>query len=50
MYVYSYSQIALAIAYAITDHTRTCKSTDYCPNCIRKYLINFTNIHVAGIV
>jgi hypothetical protein len=30
-YVYSYGQIALVVACAITDHTRTSKTTDYCP-------------------
>ena len=32
--LYSYSLIALAIARVITGHTRTSKSTDYCPNCM----------------
>ena len=41
--MYSYSQIALAIACAITGHTRTSKSTDYCPNCTWKCVINYTN-------
>ena len=39
-YVYLYSQIALAIARAITDRTHTCKSTDYCPNCTLKCCTN----------
>ena len=42
-YMYSYGQIALAIARAITGHTRTSKSTDYCHNCTRKCVINYTN-------
>ena len=42
--MYTYGQIALAIARAITDHTRTSKSTDYCPNCTLKCVINYTNI------
>ena len=41
-YLYSYSQIALAIARAITGHTCTSKSTDYCPNRTRKCVINYT--------
>ena len=41
--MYSYGQIALAIARAITGHTHTSKSTDYCPNCTRKCVINYTN-------
>ena len=40
--MYSYGQIALAIAHAITGHTRTSKSTDYCPNCTLKCVINYT--------
>ena len=40
--MYTYGQIALAIARAITDHTRTSKSTDYCPNCTLKCVINYT--------
>ena len=43
-YMYSYGQIALAIARAITGHTRTSKNTDYCPNCTRKCVINYTKI------
>ena len=42
--MYTYGQIAPAIARAITDHTRTSKSTDYCPNCTLKCVINYTNI------
>ena len=30
--MYSYSQIALAIARTITGYSRTSKSADYCPN------------------
>ena len=41
--MYSYGLIALAIARAITGHTRTSKSTDYCPNCTQKCVINYTN-------
>ena len=37
-------QIALTIACAITGHTRTSKSTDYCPNFTQKCVINYTNI------
>ena len=44
-YSYSYNLIALAIACAITGHTRT-KSTDYFPNCTCtrpwKCVINYT--------
>ena len=29
--------------HAIIAHTRTSKSTDYCPNCTRKCVINYTN-------
>ena len=36
--MYSYNQIALAVACAITDCTRTRKSTDYFPNRIVIYL------------
>ena len=43
-YLYSYSLIALTITHTITGHTRTSKSTDYCPNCSQKYVINYTNI------
>ena len=42
-YMYSYGQIALAITRAITGHTRSSKSTDYCPNCTLKCVINYTN-------
>jgi hypothetical protein len=38
-YLYLYGQKALAIARAITDHTCTSKSTDYCPNYTRKCVI-----------
>ena len=41
--MYSYGQIALTTARAITGHIRTSKSTDYCPNCTRKCVINYTN-------
>ena len=41
--MYSYGQIALAIARAIIGHTRTSKSTDYCSNCTLKCVINYTN-------
>ena len=47
-YVHSYSQIALAVAHAITDCTHTRKSTDYCPNCTRKCVINYTNCYILG--
>ena len=40
--VYSYSQIALAFAHAITNCTRARKSTDYCLNCTWKCMINYT--------
>ena len=42
-YLYSYGLITLAIACVITGHTRTSKSTDYCPNCTQKCVINYTN-------
>ena len=42
--MYSYGQIALATAHAITGHTHTSKSTDYYPNCTRKCVINYTKI------
>jgi hypothetical protein len=38
-YLYLFGQKALAIAHAITDHTHTCKSTDYCPNYTPKCVI-----------
>ena len=41
--MYSHGQIALATARAITGHTCTSKSTDYCPNCTWKCMINYTN-------
>ena len=47
-YVYSYSQIALAVAGVITDCTCTCKSTDYCPNCTWKRVIN-NNIYYYAL-
>jgi hypothetical protein len=47
--VNSYGQIALTIARAITDHTRTSKSTDYCPNCTLKCVINYTNSTVITV-
>ena len=31
------------ITHAISGHTRTSKSTDYCLNCTRKCVINYTN-------
>ena len=40
--MYSYGQIALAITHAITGHTCTSKSTDYCHNCTQKCVINYT--------
>ena len=43
LYMNSYGQIALAITRAITGHTCTSKSTDYCPNCTQKGVINYTN-------
>ena len=47
---HAYSQIALTVTHAITDCTRTRKSTDYCPNCTRKCVINYTNgSYTAGI-
>ena len=45
--MYLYGQIALAIVRAITGHTRTSKSTDYCPNCTQKCVINYTNVGEA---
>ena len=44
--MYLYGQIALATARAITGHTRTSKSTDYCPNCTWKCVINYTNYNI----
>ena len=46
--MYSYCQIALAIARAITGHSRTSMGTDYCPNCTRKCVINYTNSWICG--
>ena len=43
-YVYLYSQIAPAVARAITDCTHTCESTDYNPNCTQKCMINIIQI------
>ena len=43
MYMYSYCQIALTSSHAVIGHTRTSKSTDYCPNCTRKCVINYDN-------
>ena len=36
------------MAHAITGHTYTSKSMDYCPNCTRKCVINYAN-HVCCI-
>ena len=47
--MYSYSQIALAVPRAITDCTRTHKSTDYCPNYTRKCVINYTNNNIIVV-
>ena len=47
-YLYSYSLIALAIARAITGHTRTNKSTDYCPIFTWNYVINYTSLAREG--
>ena len=41
-YLYSYGLIALAITRAITGHTHTNKSTDYCPNRVINYSIMIT--------
>ena len=46
--MYSYGQIALAIARAMTDRTRTSKSTDYCPNRTRNFLFFFYFLRVEG--
>ena len=36
--------ISLTITQAVTGHTRISKlSTDYCPNCTQKCVINYTN-------
>ena len=48
--MYSYSQIALTIARAITDYTCTSKNTDYCPNCTRKFVINYINMHMVVLL
>ena len=50
--MYSYGQTALAIARAVTGHTRTSKSTDYnyYTNCTRKCVINYTNIILYGLI
>ena len=47
--------VALAISHAITGHTRTSKSTNYCPSyysCTWKHVINYyTNqIHINFII